>query len=454
LFWNYTRNLKSVEKNPNITSKRTIRLDGYYFFSAILLKVIYYRMTPYKYSEEKRPSMEKGTIQKIIALSVLFILVLNTVIQVSATNRQEVPSKNIQSTDEFDQKILDYMNTAHWPSLALAILKNNTMVWSKGYGYADIKNKRNATNTTVYMLASISKTVTATAIMQLWEKGLFDLDDDINEYLPFSVRNPNYPDVPITFRMLLAHRSGITADYVRLFIIFSVLRVPYAYLGEFLTPGGRFYSPKNWEDVRPGSTQVYSCVGYELLGYLVERLSMQSFPRYCTTNIFQPLQMNNTSYYRSDYTAEQLAVPYVYLLGKYHTVPAFEDRNYASGGLRSNLEDLSHYLLAYMNGGEYHGVRILKNDTVKLMFTLQYPGNDMIRFGLGWEIYPDNNNSETPLLIGHHGGLPGAQTYMFYHIDENAGILMFTNQHLLYPKNDLLCWFTVVDLLSEKAKTY
>ena len=294
------------------------------------------------------------------------------------------------------------------PSMALAIIKNNSMVWSKGYGYADINNKKEATNKTVYMLASISKTFAATAIMQLWEKGLLDLDDDVNEYLPFTVRNPNYPDVPITFRMILTHRSSISSRIINLFTIFSIFRVSYDNLGEYLNPGGKLYSPKNWKNYPPGEQQSYSCTAYELLGYLVERITNQSFPEYCSKNIFEPLNMKNTSYHPSDYKKEQLAVQYIYLFGRYIALPEFEDRNYASGGLRSNLEDLSHYLIAYMNGGEYNGIRILKNDTVKLMFTRQYPSNHFIGYGLGWQIYSSRNNvSENNLRIGHNGGNAG-----------------------------------------------
>lgn len=227
--------------------------------------------------------MEKS-IQRILVLSTLLILLINMVPPVSSNfTHGQLLSKEVRfPSDNFDETVISYMNEAHWPSLAVAIIKNQSMVWSKGYGYAEIKNKREATNKTVYMLASISKTFTATAIMQLWEKGLFNLDDDVNDYLPFNVRNPNYPDVPITFRMLLCHRSGITSNYVRLFILFSVLRLPISNLGEFLNPGGKLYSPKNWENFAPGEKQIYSCVGYELLGYLVERLTNQSITEYCT----------------------------------------------------------------------------------------------------------------------------------------------------------------------------
>jgi CubicO group peptidase (beta-lactamase class C family) len=400
--------------------------------------------------------MKEGSLRRILVLSTLFILFTNILIPVSANFVKETFVINrVQIIDDnFDQAIIDYMNNSHLPSMALAILKNNSMVWSKGYGYADLKNKKEATNKTVYMLASISKTFAATAIMQLWEKGLLSLDDDVNEYLPFNVRNPNYPDVPITFRMILTHRSSIASRPANLFTIFSIFRVPYSQLGEYLNPGGKLYSPKNWEDFPPGEKQSYSCTAFELLGYIVEYITHQSFPDYCTKNIFQPLDMKNTSYYPSFYKKQQLAVPYIYLLGRYIALPEFEDRNYASGGLRSNLEDLSHYLIAYMNGGEYNGIRILKNDTVKLIFTRQYLGDNFIGFGLGWEIYSSHNDSENNSRIGHNGGMPGSQTYMFYHVSDDVGIIIFTNQHLSYSWSDLMDWFSIIDLLIEKAKQY
>jgi len=346
------------------------------------------------------------------------------------------------------------MNNGHMPSLALAIIKNNSMVWSKGYGYADIKTKNEATNKTIYMLASISKTFAATAIMQLWEKGFLDLDDDVNDYLPFSVRNPNYPDIPITFRMILTHRSSISSRTINLFTIFSLLRVSYENMGEYLNPGGRYYSSKNWNDYSPGEKQSYSCAAYELLGYLVQRITNLTFPEYCEKNIFEPLHMKNTSYHPSSYNNEQLAIQYVYLARSYIPLPKFEDRNYASGGLRSDLEDLSHYLIAYMNGGEYNGHRILNNETVELIFTEQYPNDHFIGYGLGWQIFTGNNHSDNNLRIGHNGGMPGSQTYMFYHVFEDVGIIIFTNQHLFYTIDNLRSWFSIIDVTLEKANQF
>ena len=108
-------------------------------------------------------------------------------------------------TESIDTKIQSLMEKGDIPSLAVGIIINDTMVWSQGYGEQSDIN-------TVYIIGSVTKMFTATAIMQLVENNKLDLDADINTYIPFSVRNPNQPNTPITARMLLTHRSGISED--------------------------------------------------------------------------------------------------------------------------------------------------------------------------------------------------------------------------------------------------
>ena len=96
------------------------------------------------------------------------------------------------------------------PGLAARIIKNGRVVWSRTYGLALVDPAVPVTDDTLFMLGSVSKTITAVAVLQLWEDGyIIDLDDDVNEYLPFPVVNPHFPEVPITFRMLLTFTSGI-----------------------------------------------------------------------------------------------------------------------------------------------------------------------------------------------------------------------------------------------------
>ena len=150
----------------------------------------------------------------------------------------------------------------------MGIVKNNSLAWSKSYGYSNILKKEKATNTTIYLAGSISKTFTGLALMQLYEQGFFNLDDDVNDYLPFNLRNPNYPDINITFRMLLAHQSGLS-DYniARTFLFFSYLNHDKNHLKEFLVTDGAYYNPKVWGDSPPGKSGYYSNYGFEAVSY-------------------------------------------------------------------------------------------------------------------------------------------------------------------------------------------
>ena len=164
----------------------------------------------------------------------------------------------VENEIDFDRRIEFYMKLGHMPSLSTCIIKNNSVIWSKSYGYYDLKNKKQASQDTIYMVASISKMFTAFAIMQLYEKDLLDFNDNINDYLPFKIVNPNYPDVNITFRMLLAHQSSLGDSGIGLYLYFSILGYPHYWLNEFLTPGGYFYNKSNWMNYPPGEKKQYS----------------------------------------------------------------------------------------------------------------------------------------------------------------------------------------------------
>ena len=338
------------------------------------------------------------------------------------------------------------MAQGHLPALSACIIKNNSVVWSDGYGNYDIKNNKLANENTIYLVGSISKTVTATAMMQLWEQGLFDLDEDVNDYLPFSLRNPNYLDIPITFRMLLAHQSSLSSNFIGLFLLFSVLGLENELLPEYILPGGMLYNPKVWVDSPPGQEHTYSSIGYEILGMLVEILSGEPYIEYCKTHILEPLKMYNSSFLIEDLNKDIVSVPYVYLLTRYIRLPYYNDENYAAGGLRTNVLDLSRYLLAFMDGGEYDGTRILQEETVDMMLTYQYPNSN---YGLGWKMFHRDNDSRQ---IGHSGGVPGGLSYMYFIDTENIGVIYLANQYLFFRINEFTAWLSLLQALFDKAR--
>ncbi len=146
--------------------------------------------------------------KKLIGMFVCVLLLTTCVIPVMADTTKDALS--VSSNDlAFDLTIKLLIKLIGYSSLAACIIKDNQIIWSIGYGYYDRSELKHATTDTIYNLMSISKTITGTALMQLYEQGLFELDDDVNTFLPFDLRNPNFPDDPITFRMLLSHTSSL-----------------------------------------------------------------------------------------------------------------------------------------------------------------------------------------------------------------------------------------------------
>jgi len=146
---------------------------------------------------------------------------------------------------DLDSFILATMNTYHIPGVAACVVKDGRIIWTGAYGHAIIEQDVPVADTTLFMLASISKTFTGAALLQLWEAGLFELDDDINDYLPFAVFNPNHPESVITFRELLTHTSSIKDNWEVMLSVYAWGDSPIPlgdYVEGYLTPGGEYYS--------------------------------------------------------------------------------------------------------------------------------------------------------------------------------------------------------------------
>ncbi|UCB58342.1 MAG: beta-lactamase family protein [Thermoplasmatales archaeon] len=400
--------------------------------------------------------MEKNIFKKCLVPFIVLLLVGSNFISVSANHDSENKVK-LNLTDEhrneiknifFDLKISLFMKLARFPSISACIINDNQVIWSKGYGYYDLKNKKEATSDTIYIIASITKTIVGTALMQLWEQELFDLDEDVNNYLPFSLRNPNFPDEPITFRMLLSHTSSLNVNKRNEYYWINNSEdppfdfFPMPYLEEFLIPGGKYYHEDIWSNThKPGERARYANVGFDIISYLVEIISGEPFLLYCQHQIFDPLEMYNTSFNLSTLNIDNVALPYYTYLGKYYQIneltfiygddtppyPYWKMRAYPAGGLYTSIDDLSHFLIAHMNDGIYEDTRILEKETVDLMHTIQ-PNNEL-GYGFAWMEYPI---SEKYSATGHGGDIVGVDTWMLFIPSEEIGVIYFANGNPAY----------------------
>jgi len=401
---------------------------------------------------------------KILGIIFCIILITNVLIP-------NVKSKNVEKSDNdflFDLKIKLFMKLNRLPSMVICIIKNDSIIFTKSYGFKDYYIRKRATKDDIYLAGSISKSITASALMQFYDKGFFNLDDNINKYLPFEVNNPKYPYVNITFRMLLAHQSSITDFGLKITDVYYYLNSARnnnysALLKEILVPGGKLYNENFFSNYKPGEEAQYCEITITLIAYLIEIFSGQSFEDYCQDNIFKPLEMNNTSFCTSKLDKKRIAPPYANIGGLFIRYQIYDLRFLdPPAGLWTNSEDLSHYLIAHMNNGAYKEVRILEKDTVSLMHTVQYPNSTdkllglfmsrwaTVQHGLGWNKF----NFSGTNIEGHAGGAPGygCHMYTFNFTNENLGVLMLTNGPFLsraaifgrYTTNNLKWLFELI----------
>lgn len=203
---------------------------------------------------------------------------------------------------------------------------------------------------------------------------------------------------------------------------------------------GDFYSSEyNFHEEQPAEYHKYSNLGFGLLGLIVEEVSKLPFHQYCQENIFEPLEMRNTGYFLKDTDTSQLVVPYLYI-GKLqqgaeataHSVkPYFNPYcfysfwNYPDGLVRTNIEDLAKFTIAYMNGGEYIGNQILKAATIKKMHSPQLSKdvNEDQDQGLCWF----SSSSLAPSWF-HGSSDPGVSTRMYVNKEDKISVTVFSER--------------------------
>lgn len=348
-----------------------------------------------------------------------------------------VPS--LRASDSAVESAADKLISAGAAGFAMAIIDRDGARWSEVRGFADVAEQKPMTTDTIMNIASISKTVTGTSLMMLVEQGKLDLDRDVNDYLPFTVRHPAHPEVAITTRQLLTHSSAIQdrkAIYSSETVYFRGADNPIS-LGDFvqayLTIDGRFYDPSNFAEYPPGTKKDYSNVAYGLAGYLVESISGQPLNRFSAENIFRPLGMHSTGWMLSEIDQGQHAMLYEWVGDERTTFGMYGLATWPDGGLRTNVSDLGRFFGVIIGGGQFQGTRILKETTVKTMLSPQFATGQVL------EVVEDGENQQQAItwvyrtlsdgstVAGHSGGDPGVSTHAYYFPETGTGAILLVN---------------------------
>lgn len=340
--------------------------------------------------------------------------------------------------EDFNAYIAKRFSVRKVISGGVQITQNGKVVYTYTHGHTTKTRKKATTLDTKYRIASTSKMVAAIGLMQLYEQGLFDLDAPLKDVLPYIEYNPYFPDTVITPRQVLSHTSGFAQNNY------------YTFSWSKIKKGTKYYL----KNVAPGTEYNYSNINGGLIGCMIEALSGMSVNQYMRQNVFTPLGID-ASYLYHELTDIQNVVPQYNKDGsvglsinsirkdgeKYEPVADPENHlGITVGSLIISPEDLSTLTLMLQNGGELNGVRILQEETVRLMQQdqSQIPGSSVLcesKYGLSVARIDDLPGGT---WYGHQGMTRGITTDAFYQPDTGLTVVIIANGYSATSVNGLV----------------
>jgi CubicO group peptidase (beta-lactamase class C family) len=326
--------------------------------------------------------------------------------------------------DELDAKVAGFVKEHRLPGAAAGVVHGDDLIWSTGVGLAEIATRRAPDTSTLYRIASITKTFTGTAIMQLRDEGRLHLDDPLVTYVP-ELRDAATPFGPIetvTIRRMLSHESGLSGDPPG-----TDWSTPPVYEGRIAPNLARI--SEIGTRIPANTQQKYSNMAYQLLGEVVARVTGHPYVDHVRSAILEPLGMTNTYFepVPDDALARRAAGYNARWLTDELTLADLSVTIWAEGGLWSCVEDLARWISFQLreDGGPRDGAQVLAGSTLKEMHAARYLGNEewTEAFGITW--YAIRKDSVT--WVQHSGGLHGFITNICFDPKERVGAVVLLN---------------------------
>jgi CubicO group peptidase (beta-lactamase class C family) len=345
----------------------------------------------------------------LITLALLFIL-----------------SNAFAQKEKAEAEINSIMKELDVVGLSVAVVKDGKTIYNHSFGTKDIESNTALTNQDIFRIASISKSFSATSIMQLVEAKKLKLEDDFSDLVGFKVRNPKFPETVITLKMVLSHTSSIndSEGYFNL---------------DAINPAKNSNWAKCYNNYEPGKGYQYCNLNFNMVGAVIEKYSGERFDNYVKQHILNPLKIYGgynvdslssdkftTLYEYNAKTKAFTASPAAYaprreelknyVLG--YSTPIFSP----TGGMKISAADLATYMTMHMNYGKYNGGRLISKKHAKLM---QKKISDQEGYGLA--LLETNSLIPGKLMKGHTGSAYGLYSAMFFEPKEKFGIVVITN---------------------------
>lgn len=347
------------------------------------------------------------------------LCVLASLLSSVAGAQERLPA---EKRSQIEAAVSKFMSTTHVPGLSVAVVGNSQLEWAGGFGFADLENHVPATEFTLYRLASISKSLSATGAMELVEKGKLDLDQPVQKYCPAFPQKSGV----ITTRLVMGHLAGVRHYKSRSQEDPEIGNTKH--FDDPIQAGLDFFKNEPLLS-EPGKTFHYSTQGYTVVGCVMQGASGAKYTEYMRQNVFIPAGMEHTV------VDDRLAI-IPYRTRFYHKTESgtvenadFLDSSYKipGGGWLSSAADMARFEVAILNDN------LLKPATLSLMWTpLKTSEGQSNGYALGWGTLTEDGIR----YVGHDGGQQGTSTNFFIAPEKRVGVVVLANMEDV-PVNEL-----------------
>jgi len=349
----------------------------------------------------------------------LFTILLSCVLLITS-------SPTIAQAEKAEAAIQQLMQTTPVVGLSVAVVKNNKIIYNHSFGYKDLEQQLPLQNDNIFRIASISKSFTTTAIMQLVAKNKIRLDQDVSELVGFKIRNPKFPNTVITLKMLLSHRSSINDSEG----YFSL---------DAIDPAKNPNWEKCYNAYEPDKGYMYCNLNYNLAGSILEKITGTRFDKYIKQQILDPLglyggynvNLLDSNLIAKIYEFNRDSAKFIYSQSAY--APRTEEiNNYTmgrstpifspTGGMKISAHDLAEYMIMHSQLGKHKGKRIIPKNLSKQMQAII---SEEENYGMALETSTQLIPGKT--MIGHTGVAYGLYSILFFEPKEKIGFVVISN---------------------------
>jgi CubicO group peptidase (beta-lactamase class C family) len=373
-------------------------------------------------------------MRKLKKIMLLLTVIISNIVLLhlsTAFSQEKVETDPFDGFPEYIEKVM-----AQWkvPGMAIGVVKDNKIIYIKGYGYRDVRKQLPVTPQTLFGIGSCTKAFTSMSIGMLVDDGKFEWDTPVYEFLPDFRLYDEYATIHTTPRDLLLHRTGIRGHnkvkYVSLIdraYLFKILR--------YLEPNREFRDYFQ-----------YCNIMYQVAGHIVDRISGSTYEQFVSDRIFEPLSMLNSTISIEEFQKlDNIAQPYmnfdfrnpwgkIYYNSDYYSIQkSYKNVIAPSGGIYSCVEDMVEWIKLHLNRGKVGDKQIISTRNLRYMHTpymgiRYYPDDNeepLAAYGMGWYIQPYRGY----YLIQHGGQMDGYIAYVSFMPFKNIGVVVLTNSY-------------------------